>query len=48
LHEEKREAFEQLRRLRQWVLQAEHILDGSWAKEARELTNAEVGRRFDG
>lgn len=48
MHEEKREAFEQIRRLRQWVLQAEHILDGSWAKEAHELTNAEVGRRFDG
>jgi hypothetical protein len=47
LHEEKREAFEQIRRLREWVLRAEHILDGSWATEAQELTNAEIGRRFD-
>jgi hypothetical protein len=33
--------------MRQWVLDAEHILDGSWAKPGERLSNAKVGRRFD-
>lgn len=37
----------QLRRMRAWVMEAEHILDGSWAKSEEELTNAQVGQRFD-
>ena len=54
-----REQIEQSKRMRQWVLDAEHILDGSWAA-VRELggtgeqdmrnaglTNKEVGLRFD-
>jgi len=36
-----------MRRLRQWGLRVEPIWDGSWAKEASELTNGEVGRRLD-
>ncbi len=47
LHEEKREALEQVRALRQWVMRAEHILDGSWASSPVEINNAEVGRRLD-
>jgi len=47
LQEEKREAFQQVRRMREWVIQAEHILDGSWASRPEEISNAEVGRRFD-
>ncbi len=33
--------------MREWVLEAEHIFDGSWAKQPEEISNAEVGRRFD-
>jgi len=33
--------------MREWVLEAEHIFDGSWASQAEEIRNAEVGRRFD-
>ena len=54
-----REKIEQLKRMKQWVLDAEHILDGSWAQvpeqsdgcqpsaAKRRLTNQEVGARFD-
>ncbi len=37
----------QVKRMHQWVLDAEHILDGSWAKPGERLSNAQVGRRFD-
>ena len=37
----------QLRRMRAWVMEAEHILDGSWAESEEEITNAQVGQRFD-
>ncbi len=37
----------QVKRIHQWVLDAEHILDGSWAKPGERLSNAKVGRRFD-
>jgi hypothetical protein len=36
-----------LKRMRQWVLDAEHILNGSWAKRGERLSNQKVGRRFD-
>ena len=54
-----REKIEQLKRMRQWVLEASHILDGSWAEvpeqsdgsehsaAKKRLTNKEVGLRFD-
>lgn len=54
-----REQNELIERMRQWVLDAEHILDGSWAEiqeqndnskqsgEKRLLTNKEVEMRFD-
>ena len=41
------EQLEQVKRMRQWVLDAEHILDGSWAKPGESLSNEKVGRRFD-
>lgn len=47
LHEEKKEALASIKSMRTWVLEAEHIFDGSWAKQPEEITNAEVGRRFD-
>lgn len=37
----------QLRRMRDWVIEAEHILDGSWAESEAEITNAQVGQRLD-
>jgi hypothetical protein len=33
--------------MREWVIEAEHILDGSWAEQEEEITNAQVGQRFD-
>lgn len=54
-----REPIEQCKRMRQWVLDAEDILDGSWAEmqegssasqqksESKCITNKEVGIRFD-
>ena len=33
--------------MRTWVIEVEHIFDGSWATHAEEISNAEVGRRFD-
>ncbi len=47
LHEEKNAALAQIRSMREWVLEVEHILDGSWASQAEEISNAEVGRRLD-
>ena len=41
------EQLAQVKRMRQWVLDAEHILDGSWAQADERLTNAKVGRRLD-
>jgi len=37
----------QVKRMQQWVLDVEHILDGSWAKPGERLSNAKVERRFD-
>lgn len=33
--------------MREWVIEAEHILDGSWAPSPEERTNQAVGQRFD-
>ncbi len=41
------EPLRQVKRMRQWVLDGEHILDGSWAKSGESLSNEKVGRRFD-
>ncbi len=41
------EPLEQVKHMRQWVLDAEHILDGSWAKPGVCVSNAKVGQRFD-
>ena len=34
--------------MRQWVLDAEHILEGSWAQAGQVISNATVGQRLDG
>jgi hypothetical protein len=47
LHEEKKALLAQVASMRTWVLEAEHIFDGSWAKQAEEISNAEVERRFE-
>ena len=47
LHEAKKEVLAQIRSMRAWVLEVGHILDGSWATQAEEISNAEVGRRLD-
>ncbi len=41
------EQLAQLKRMRQWVLDVEHILDGSWACGEAKVSNAKVGRRLD-
>ncbi len=38
---------EQVKRMREWVLSAEHILDGSWATSEQPLSNEAVASRFD-
>ena len=47
LHEEKKAVLAQVRSMREWVMEVEHIFDGSWASQPEEITNAEVGRRLD-
>jgi hypothetical protein len=47
LHEEKKEVLVQIRSMREWVMEVEHIFDGSWASQAEEISNAEVQRRLD-
>jgi hypothetical protein len=47
LYEEKKEVLAQIRRMREWVIELEHIFDGSWAKDVKEITNAQVGKRLD-
>lgn len=41
------EPLAQVKRMRQWVLDAEHILDGSWAAEGEGVSNEQMGQRFD-
>ncbi len=37
----------QVKGMQQWVLDVEHILDGSWAQPGERLSNTKVGWRFD-
>jgi hypothetical protein len=48
LHEEKQQVLTQIRSMREWVMEAEHIFEGAFASQAEEISNAEVGRRLDG
>ena len=41
------EQLEQVKRMRQWVLDAERLLDGSWAQPGEVVSNETVGRRLD-
>jgi hypothetical protein len=47
LYEEKREALAQVRAMREWVMRLEQILDGSWAENSAQISNAGVACRFD-
>jgi len=47
LHEAKKDLLAQIKSMREWVVEVEHIFDGSWASQAEEITNVEVARRFD-
>lgn len=47
LHEEKKEVLASIKMMRGWVVDAEHILDGSWAQSPEEITNQAVVHRFD-
>lgn len=42
-----REPLAQVKHRWQCLMEAEHILDGSWSKPGECLSNAKVGRRFD-
>jgi hypothetical protein len=39
--------LEQVKRMRQWVLDGEQILDGSWAQPGEVVSNETVGRRLE-
>ena len=41
------EQLAQIKRLHSWLLEVEHILDGSWAQGGPKVSNAKVGRRLD-
>ncbi len=41
------QALGQLKRMRQWVLDAEYLLSGSWAQTGERVSNATVGQRLD-
>jgi hypothetical protein len=47
LHEEKKEVLASIQMMRQWVLEAEYIFEGSWASLAQERSNQAVGERVD-
>ena len=38
----------QVKRLHGWVLEVEHLLDGSWTEPGEVVSNATVGGRLDG
>ena len=42
------EPLAQVKRMHGWVLDVEHILDGSWAQPGEVVSNATVGSRLDG
>ena len=37
----------QVKRMYSWVLEVEHLLEGSWAEPGEEVSNATVGSRLD-
>ena len=41
------ETFREVRQMRQWVLDAEHILSANFLQEGAVVTNKLVARRFD-
>lgn len=41
------EPLAQIKRMQQWVLDVEHILDSSWAQAEESVSNATVGQRLD-
>jgi hypothetical protein len=47
LREQWRGQVAEVRRMREWVIQTEHILAGQWASAGEVLTNETVGRRLD-
>ncbi len=47
LYEEKKALLASIKNMYAWVVEAEHIFDGSWASQPEEISNAEVGRQFD-
>jgi transposase IS66 family protein len=47
LYEEKQALLASIKSMYAWVVEAEHIFDGSWASQPEEISNAEVGRQFD-
>jgi len=47
LHEQKKEALVSIQKMREWVLEAEAIFDGSWASCPEERSNDTVAERFD-
>jgi hypothetical protein len=42
-----RKSLAQVKRMHQWVLDAEHLLDGSWAQAGEVVSNATIGQRLD-
>jgi hypothetical protein len=40
--------LQQVKRMHGWVLEVDHLLDGSWAAPGEVVSNATVGRRLDG
>src|SRR5215831_18135537 len=47
LREQWRGQVAEVRRMRQWVIQTEHILAGQWARAEEAITNATVGQRLE-
>jgi hypothetical protein len=47
LRKEWQEEVSQIQRMQTWVIEAEHILAGDWAKEEEVLTNQAVAEHFD-
>lgn len=41
------EQLAQVKRMQHWVLDVEHMLDGSWARPGAKVSNATIGRRLD-
>jgi hypothetical protein len=47
LHQEKKALLASIKSMYDWVLEVEHMFDGSWARQRQEISNAEVERRLD-